>query len=113
MVTFKEAAEQDIDVVFFDDDEFSSFHMIDGKKMRISMDDNELVERSSHWEGGAKQSFDLGVYKAQRLFYVPAADFGPRPKIGKLIMLDGSPYTVVSCTEEAGVYAITIQRNRQ
>lgn len=112
-MTFKEIAADDINDVFFDDDEFSSYHMIDGKKMRIVMDENELIERSAHWEGGAKQSFDTGLYKAQRLFYVPAADFGPRPKIGKLVLLDDKPYVVADCTEESGVYAITIERNRQ
>lgn len=112
-MTFKEIAAADIDDTFFCDDEFSALHTINGKEMRIVMDENELLERSAHWEGGAKQSFDVGLYKAQRLFYVPVADFGPRPKVGKLLLLDGKAYTVVDCAEESGVYSITIERNRQ
>lgn len=113
MLTFKEAAAQDIDDAFFLPDEFAEEHVIDGKKMQIVLDDNELIERSAHWEGGAKQSFDLGLYKSRRLFYVRAEDFGPRPKVGKLLQLDGRQVEVSECTEENGVYAITIERNRQ
>lgn len=111
--TLKEQMLADIDDVFFCLEEFEEKHKIDGKEMGIVMDENELLERSAHWEGGAKQSFDTGLYKSMRLFYVRKEDYGPRPRVGKPLDLDGVSYQVADCTEEHGVYAMTIERVRQ
>jgi len=112
-LTFKQAVAADIENTFFCAQEHADIHTVDGKKMLIVLDENELLERAAHWEGGAKQSFDQGLYQADKLFYVKVKDYGKRPRIGKPLRLDGGNYFVTECTEEAGVYAISIQRVRQ
>ena len=112
-LTFKDAVAADIDTVFFNLFEFAETHKIDGKEMLAIVDENELLDRASHWEAGAKQSFDSGLYKGDILLYVKKEDYGPKPKVAKRLVLDGRNYQVADCTEEAGVYAITITRIRQ
>lgn len=56
-----------------------------------------LKERKSHWEAGAKQNFDQGLYISQKQFFIRAADYGPAPKIGKPMEYDRISYTIKSC----------------
>ena len=53
-----------------------------------------------------------GIYARQILFYVSADDFGPMPSQGGLITIDKNRYTVVDATDEAGMYAITVEASR-
>lgn len=112
-LTFKDAARADIDEVFFNLDEHADLHTFDGKEMPAIIDRNALLERKAHWEGGAKQSFDSGLYQADMMVYVKAKDYGPRPKIGKNFTLDGRRYEIYDCQAEEGVYALTVRRVRQ
>ena len=111
--TFKDAVAADIDTVFFDALEFATEHLVNGKRMLVVMDENELNDRQAHWEGGAKQSFDQGLYQADMLFYVKKKDYGPRPKVGSQLKLDKVIYRVLACAEDAGVYEMTLQRVKQ
>ena len=70
-------------------------------------------ERAAHWEGGAKQSFDQGMYKADLLLFVKQKDYGPMPKNGKQITLDKKrDYKIKSCSLKAGVYRMELERVR-
>ncbi len=54
--TFKECAEEDIDLVFFQKNEHASMHKIDGKEaLLVVFEDSSLKVQSNHWEAGAKQ----------------------------------------------------------
>lgn len=115
---FKDCAAADIDLVFFEEDEHADLHTVDGKEMPVIVDDQRLKEHNSHWEAGAKQNFDTGLYTASTVIYVRVKDYGPKPKIGKLLVLDKGTkqqrtYTILNCEEEAGVYRITMERTRQ
>lgn len=112
-LTFKAAALDDIDKVFFNLDEHADMHTFDDKEMPAIVDRNVLLERKAHWEGGAKQSFDSGLYQADTMVFVKKKDYGPRPKIGKNFTLDGRRYEIYDCQEEAGVYALAVRRVRQ
>lgn len=112
-LTFKEAVAADIDTVFFNEMEHATLHSVDGKELWIITDENILKDRQAHWEGGAKQSFDSGLYVGDFLFFVRVKDFGARPKIGRTLILDGRRYSVLNVEEDAGVYSITLQRIRQ
>ena len=52
------------------------------------MDDQRLKEHNSHWEAGAKQNFDTGLYTASTVLYIRVKDYGPKPKIGKHLVMD-------------------------
>ncbi len=116
--TFKECAAADIDQAFFAQDEHAEWHTVDGKKALVILEDQGLKERSAHWEAGAKQNFDTGLYLAYTVIYIRVEDYGPKPKVGKHLVLDkGEPmqrtYSILSCEEEAGVYRISMERTRQ
>lgn len=106
-MTFKEILRNDIKTVFLNLSEFSEEHMVNGKKMVIIIDDNELTER----EKRVKSHMD-GVYKKQTLVYVHALDFGPLPGVGKPIVIDGITFTVTDSINENGIYSLHLEVNR-
>ena len=112
-LTFKDCAAADIEAVFFNMDEFAEEHTVDGNRLLVVLDENTLLDRSAHWEGGAKQSFDQGLYKADLNLYVKTADYGPRPKVGKPMVVDGRKYLVGNVNDESGVYEFELVRVRQ
>lgn len=64
--TFKDCAAADIDLTFFEQDEHADLHTVDGKEALVIVDDQRLKEHNSHWEAGAKQNFDTGLYRVHR-----------------------------------------------
>lgn len=92
MTDFLEMAMADIDDVFFQ--EFVEQHTIDGETFDVVPYETGLKERKSHWEAGAKQNFDQGLYISQKQFFIRAADYGPAPKIGKPMEYDRISYTI-------------------
>lgn len=112
--TFKEYADEDVDDVFFDLDEFAETHNIDGTDMPVMVETDKMQDHSSHWEAGSKQNYDNGLYDAHMTLYVKAADYGDAPKIGKALYLDEDPemWTIDDWSEEGGVYIIQIVRIR-
>jgi len=112
--TFKDFAAGDIDEVFFCLDEFAETHNIDGTDMPVVLETDKVADRASHWEAGAKQNFDTGLYNATLTLYVKAADYGKRPKVGKTLIFDGgaAQYRVLNWREDAGVYLMNVERVR-
>jgi hypothetical protein len=104
-MSFKDQLKKDIGSVFFNDEEFTDQHEINGKTMDALIDDNKLFESPS---GGNAQV--LGVFGGQTTLYVKADQYGSVPKRGALIMIDGQRFTVSGVTVEMGVYQITIER---
>lgn len=116
--TFKECAAADIGAVFFNEDEHAEAHTVDGKEMTVIVEDTDLREHSAHWEAGAKQNFDTGLYTAYTILYVKVSDYGPKPKVGKQLVLDAGTdsrrtYFIKKCEDEAGVYRMILERKRQ
>lgn len=99
-MTFKEQMQQDIGDVFLNPAEFGEEHLIDGKKMVVSIDDNEMLDREKRMDG---------TYMAQMLLYVSAEDFGPRPPIGRTIDVDGRPWVVADVLDEGGMYSLHLE----
>ncbi len=104
---FKEIIRDDIKKVFLDPAEFGEEHTVNGKKMVIIIDDNELTGR----EKRIKSHMD-GIYKKQTLIYVHALDFGPLPGIGKPVVIDGSTFIVTDSINEGGVYSLHLEANK-
>lgn len=116
--TFKDCAAADIDLAFFEANEHADRHTVDGKDVLVVVEDLDLREHNAHWEAGAKQNFDTGLYTAHTVLYIRVADYGSKPKIGKQLVLDAGTksqrtYTIQLCQEEAGVYRMTMERTRQ
>ena len=102
--SFKECIAADVFNVFLNKLEFADTHTVNGKKMAVLVDENELLERDKAKLGTHAD----GVYKSRRLIYVAQVDFGPRPAIKAVLTLDGRAYRVTDCTAEAGILAIEL-----
>ncbi|MBP3633647.1 MAG: hypothetical protein J6J43_03635 [Oscillospiraceae bacterium] len=116
--TFKDCAAADIDLVFFNGNEHADLHLIDGKEALVIIEEGGLREHNSHWEAGAKQNFDTGLYTAYTILYIRVEDYGPKPKVGKQLVMDAGTdhkrtYSIMKCEEERGVYRMTLERTRQ
>lgn len=107
MKSFKSIIAEDVHRTFLNLEEFSDTHTVNGKEMPVQIDTNEQIER----EKRMSQNVD-GVYVNQKLIYVAASDFGPMPKQGSILKLDGKTYRVADAVDEYGVYSITIEANR-
>lgn len=107
MSAFKDMVKEDISSVFLNDLEFADEHEVNGKTMRLIIDNNEQIER----EKRLNQHMD-GIYVKQLLVFLSAADFGKLPKHGALLILDGKDYRVTDAIDEMGVYSITLEANR-
>jgi hypothetical protein len=103
--SFKECVAADVYNVFLNKLEFADTHTVNGKKMAVLVDENELLERDKAKLGTHAD----GLYKSRRLIYVAQNDFGHRPAIKAVLTLDGRPYRVTNCTAEAGILAIELE----
>ena len=112
--TFKDFASEDISAVFFNGDEHADLHNVDGKDVLVILEKSDVRDHSTHWEAGAKQNFDTGLYNRHIILYIRVEEYGPKPKQGKLLMLDKKlTYLIQKCDEESGVYRMTMERTRQ
>lgn len=103
--SFKDCIAADVSNVFLNCMEFADLHTVNGREMAVLVDENELLERDKARLGTHAD----GVYKSRRLIYVSKQDFGRRPAIKSMLNLDGLPFRIVDCTEEAGVLAIELE----
>lgn len=104
-MSFKDQAAQDIHRTFLNDLEFAEVRQIDGRAMHVVVDDYSLTERT-------QGEHTDGIYTAQLLVFVSAAEYGARPKQGKLLTMNGRDYRIVKVEEDAGLYTFTLEANR-
>lgn len=104
---FKELMQKDVKNTFLNPKEFGKEHIVNGKKMLVVIDDNELIERKKT----ISQHMD-GIYANQKLLYVATSDFKTRPARDSVLWLDGESYRVVNTVSEGSIYSITIEVNR-
>ena len=105
---FKSCLAADVQQVFLNQEEFADLHTVDGRPMRVILDDDALLERDAA-RGGVHAD---GLYKTRRLLYLSKADYGGRPAPGKVLNLDGRVWRVVEAEEAAGMLTIEIEANR-
>ncbi|HCI73516.1 MAG TPA: hypothetical protein DHV42_03130 [Lachnospiraceae bacterium] len=106
-MTFKDIIANDVHQTFLNIEEFSDMHIVNGVEMPVQIDSNEQIEREKRYS----QNID-GMYLNQKLIYVAASDYGPLPKQGSMLTLDGRKYRVADAIDEYGVYSITLEANR-
>jgi hypothetical protein len=88
-------------------EEFAAMHTVNGKKMPVTVDNNELIERQKKM----KSNMD-GIYVRTTLIYVKAKDFGRLPQIGSTLILDSVSFRVLDATNEDGLYSIELEANK-
>lgn len=102
MSAFKDQVNQDILGVFLNFDEFGEHHQFQGRQVLI-VQDKDLLRRR-----GDKAGVDLGDF----MFFVKAADLDFVPQPNADVNFDGRHMLVTECTEDAGIYTITLRQNR-
>ena len=116
--TFKDCAAADIGRAFFCENEHAETRKVDGKPALVIFEESALKPHSAHWEAGAKQNFDTGLYDAMDILYIRVSEYGPKPKVGKQLVLSVGEnktrtYEIKGCNEEAGVFRMSLERVRQ
>lgn len=117
-LTFRDCVAADIGNVFFNGGEHAAMREVDGKEALVIFEECTLKQHSAHWEAGAKQNFDTGLYDAWDVLYIQSKDYGPKPKVGKQLVLsvgEGKTrtYEIKMCKEEMGVFRMSLERVRQ
>lgn len=95
----KDFINQDLSA-FFNSNEFSETHNINGKDVSIVKDHELLKER--------EVKCAEGTYLGDLLFHIKAEDFGEEPAIGAVIIYDNEPMKITDFEENMGVYTITL-----
>lgn len=104
--SFKDILFQDIKRTLLNPEEFGEVHTIDGKRMVVSVDGMEVVERAKKQ---AEQGRIDGVFKQQIIIYVARSDFGSLPAVGRILNFDKVNYRVIDAIDEVGIYSITLE----
>ena len=68
-LSFKDCIAADIQQVFLNEDEFAGVHTVDGRPMRVILDDDGLQQRDAA-RGGVHSE---GIYNTRRLIYLSKA----------------------------------------
>lgn len=115
---FKDCVAAEIKSTFFNADEHAELHSIDGIDALVILEEENLREHAAHWEAGAKQNFDTGLYTAHTILYIRVEDYGEMPVIGNLLTVDEGTenerqFFIKNCEDESGIYRITMERTRQ
>lgn len=90
-MSFKSILMDDVKGVFLNGEEFAEQHVIDGKLMTVSVDGNEVVERSKKQ---VEEGRTDGLYERQTIIYVSKKDFGKVPAIGRQLTMDKGIYII-------------------
>lgn len=106
MKTFKDFVKKDTRTVFLNPEEFGEPHILNGSRVNVIIDNNEMVEREKRYAAGAYKN---GVTSKQILFYVAAEVFGPLPQVGRTLTLDRQTYVVTDAINEDGIYSISME----
>lgn len=106
---FKDTILEDIKTIFLNPEEFGEEHLIDGKKMTVTIDGIERLRREQlHSNNQVNEA--LSYHRL--ILYVSREDYGRMPQIGKLIQLDGISFEITDCIHEDGMYSISLERHK-
>ena len=103
MSGFKDMVEADIHGVFINVDEFGELYRIEGREIKIVVDNDELKER----QGGQ----DLAVAESATLFYAKTSDLPPRRPAGENLNVNGRECLVDDWQEDMGMSTVVLRQN--
>jgi hypothetical protein len=103
MSEFKQTVQDDIRKVFLNLDEFAETHFVEGREIRVVIDDDKLLE---------KQASLLGNSESVLLFYAGVDELPARRNPGSVLNFDGREYTVDSWTVSQGLATVALAEPR-
>ena len=102
-MAFKDMAVADLSATFLDIQFFGEVYRVEGKGIRIVIDNDELKER----QGGQ----DLAVAESSTLFYAASADLPPRKAPGSSLNINGRECIIDDWKEAMGLATIALREN--
>ena len=103
MSGFKSMVAADRAAAFLDLDFFGEWYRVEGKKIPIVLDNDELKER----QGGQ----DLAVAESATLFYARVEDLPPRRPAGQCLNVNGRECIVDDWKEDMGIATVVLREN--
>lgn len=100
---FKDMVAADRSAVFIDLDFFGEEYRIEGKKITIVVDTDELKERQG--------SQDLAVAESATLFYARTEDLPPRRSPGQSLNVNGRECIIDDWKADMGIATIVLREN--
>ena len=101
---FNEQIKRDLDTVFFNLDEFAEYHRVEGKKIAVVVDNDQLNK--------LKQGQILGLIEADMLLMGRAVDFPADLEPGRLLNVDGRELIVANSGKDMGLVEVALRQNR-
>lgn len=102
-MAFKDMVAADIAATFLNESFFGEVYRVEGRDIRIVIDNDELKER----QGGQ----DLAVAESSTLFHAAVADLPPRKAPGSNLNINGRECIVDDWKEAMGVATIALREN--
>lgn len=99
MSTFQDMVAADRDAVFLNLDEFGEEHDVDGEKIRVVLEDTQIIEKD-----GTQALSDA----TNRLF-AKTEDLNGRKMAGETLYIDDVGYTVKSWLDEMGITVVYLE----
>lgn len=103
-MSFKEQIAADLDSVFLNLDEFAEIHRVEGSKIPVVVDNDQLNK--------LKKGQILGLVEADMLLMGKAADFPADLEPGRLLNVDGRELIIKNSGEDMGLVEVALQQNR-
>lgn len=106
-MAFKDALQDDLDNVFFNQEEFAELHSYKGNDIPVVVDDEKLTEMKLR----SKEDHSDGLFSASKLIYVKESDVESEPFSGEYVEFDGKDYYIESVQNQNGIYTIILGAN--
>lgn len=103
-MSFKQQIAADLDSVFLNLDEFAEIHRVEGAKIPVVVDNDQLNK--------LKKGQILGLVEADMLLMGKAADFPANLEPGRLLNVDGRELIITNSGEDMGLVEVALQQNR-
>ena len=103
-MNFKAQFDKDLDSVFLNLDEFAEYHRVEGKKIAVVVDNDQLNK--------LKQGQILGLIEADMLLMGREADFPADLEPGRLLNVDGRELIVSNSGKDLGLVEVALRQNR-
>lgn len=107
-MNFKDTLEKDLSNVFFNIEEMSDEHELDGETLNLVVDESNLESMKGY--GKDQLSASQEVFLHFKTIFVKSSDFYV-PKVGSNLNLDNKEYYVEESGEEMGIIRIVISAN--
>jgi len=103
-VSFKEQILKDLDAVFLNLDEFAELHRVEGVKIAVVVDNDQLNK--------LKQGQILGLVEADMLLMGREVDFPADLEPGRLLNVDGRELIIANSGKDMGLVEVALSQNR-